>query len=335
MSPQCRLYLFLLRKRYFLLTERPHFDSRQFTEMYPAWFYEIMENDEARNLPYRQVLDVKAAGKTIVDIGTGPRVFLAKMSLDRGAKKIYAIEANPRVCAEAQAFVKANRLDPIQVIQGFSDAVELPEPCELLVHELVGSIGSNEGMALFIKDAKARFLKPDADFVPHACVTYLAPVETPRQTWFERIINKLALPLPGATGRGRLLLAYSFPQRHTLAEPEEFERIQFKDDFPLRSERDIFFRAKRSGLLDGFVFFIRLLVDERHVVDTLAQPTNWPTPYLKLGGEPTPLAEGDWIRVLAKIDLSDTAPQYSLTVFLGASRETMAKIGQHAWSGGG
>jgi hypothetical protein len=42
------------------------------------------------------------------------------------------------------------------VIHGFSDEIELPERCKALVHDLVGDIGSSEGMIQFVENAKRR-----------------------------------------------------------------------------------------------------------------------------------------------------------------------------------
>ena len=47
----------------------------------------------------------------------------------------------------------------IEVIEGFSTDIELPERVDLLVCEIAGSIASEEGMYATIGDARRRFMQ--------------------------------------------------------------------------------------------------------------------------------------------------------------------------------
>ena len=48
--------------------------------------------------------------------------------------------------------------DTIEVIEGFSTAITLPEPADLLVAEISGSVATEEGMCHSIRDARLRHM---------------------------------------------------------------------------------------------------------------------------------------------------------------------------------
>ena len=66
----------------------------------------------------------------------------------------------------------------IEIVEGFSTAVTLPERADLLVCEIVGSMASEEGMYSTYRDARLRHLKrPEhaASYIPVRCQTVAAP----------------------------------------------------------------------------------------------------------------------------------------------------------------
>ena len=92
---------------------------------------------------------------------------------------MYAIEAIPAAAKRARAAVKAAGLaGTIEVLEGFSTAVTLPEKADLCVAEIVGSVASEEGVHATLRDARARFLKrPDepSSYIPTRIQTIAAP----------------------------------------------------------------------------------------------------------------------------------------------------------------
>src|SRR5262249_46487495 len=148
---------------------RGHLDERELTEWYPDWYYEYMETDEVRNRPYRDTIREKVAGKVVLDVGTGRKAMWAACCAREGAKRVYEIEANKRAYQSSQRFLRSQGIDNVVLIHGFSDQVNLPERCDVLVHEIVGCIGSSEGMVGFVKDARQRLLTPAATLIPERC----------------------------------------------------------------------------------------------------------------------------------------------------------------------
>src|SRR6516225_4978141 len=189
MHPLTRFLNYLKRKDISLALAREHLTDRDLTEWYPDWMYEIMETDEVRNRAYEDVIREKVAGKVVLEVGTGRKALWAVCCARAGAKKVYAIEANQRAYQAALRFLRSRRIDNIQLVCGFSDKVQLPQRCEVLVHSLAGDIGSCEGMVRFVEDAKRRLLTPDALHIPQRCATYAVLAEDPKLRLAERALS--------------------------------------------------------------------------------------------------------------------------------------------------
>ena len=137
-------------------------------------------DDERRNAQYRKALAAVAPGRLVVDIGTGGEALLARMSVEAGARKVYAIEMMEESYRKAQLSVRrAGMQGQIEVVRGEAGAVELPERAEVCVSELIGTIGGSEGAARVLSEARQRLLRAEAEMVPRRCVTKVAGVGVP------------------------------------------------------------------------------------------------------------------------------------------------------------
>jgi protein arginine N-methyltransferase 1 len=302
------------------------------TDWYPDWFYEIMERDAVRNAAYEAAIRAIVPGRTVLEIGTGPHAFLAVMCARAGAAGIVAIEANRRAFELATGHVAALGLRQIELRHGFSDQVALSGRPAVLVHELLGSIGSAEGAALFVDDAKRRLLEPGALHVPESVSTWIFPTEEPRLTIPERTLGFVLRRGRGLSGAA-FVRAYGFPVEAALAEPQEVERIVFGQDYPLQYRRRLQFETSRAGRLAGFACFIRVAVGAGRVVDSLAQRTNWSVPYLRLYRPPVPVQRGAAIALEWQADLSTTSPAYRLDHRHGAAPGRLGPVETFSWSG--
>jgi len=116
-----------------------------------------------------------------VDLGTGPFAVLALIAARAGARKVYAIEASSEAAKRAREAVrKAADIKPgtVEIVEGFSTAVTLPEKADLCVAEIVGSIASEEGLHATIRDAQARLVKRPfeaSSYIPTRVQTAAAP----------------------------------------------------------------------------------------------------------------------------------------------------------------
>ena len=208
-------------------------DARELCDAFDGFVYERMARDRIRNDAYRSAIGKHVASKTVLEIGTGPLTVLADMCLEAGASKVYALESNEQSFDLAcRKTLKENKGDRLKLIRGYSTDATLPGQCDVLVHEIVGNIGSAEGMCVAVNDARTRLLKPDASFIPASCTTLFCPVSTlsPGVTGRALIaaIPKARLPdSPGAWG------VYNYPAKNCLSVPADFEHIVFSDSIPL------------------------------------------------------------------------------------------------------
>eukprot|EP00929_Paragymnodinium_shiwhaense_P029438 TRINITY_DN16868_c0_g1_i1.p1 TRINITY_DN16868_c0_g1~~TRINITY_DN16868_c0_g1_i1.p1 ORF type:complete len:343 (+),score=69.81 TRINITY_DN16868_c0_g1_i1:221-1249(+) len=175
--------------------------------------YEAMRDDMPRTNGFEKALKRRLGGElagkaAVVDIGTGPFAILAVLAAKAGARKVYAIEINPEAARLAKDnVVKLGLQDTIEVIEGDSMKVQLPERVDLIVSELIGSIATQEGVAPIIRDAGQRFLKEGllerrVGMIPQRCQTVVAPVSYKGRSFLERLVSPKLLGQPGVGSRG-------------------------------------------------------------------------------------------------------------------------------------
>ena len=145
--------------------------------------YASMRDDESRTPLYARAIAARLGEApkgtlSVLDIGTGPHAVLALLAAEAGARKVYAVEVNSDAAARAREAVRAaGWSEVVEVIEGFSTEVTLPEKVDLVVSEIVGSVASEEGLYATTADAHARHvLRPTrADsWIPHTVETWSA-----------------------------------------------------------------------------------------------------------------------------------------------------------------
>ncbi len=329
MHPLTIFFNWLKRIDFSLALEREHIDERELTDWYPDWMYELMETDEVRVGAYAGAVSNAVAGRAVLELGVGRKALWALFSAKAGARRVYGVEANRRAFEASQAAVEAAGAGNVHLVHGFSDQVRLPELCEVLVHDLVGDIGSSEGMVPFVADARTRFLTPDAVHIPFRCVTDARLCEDPRLNPAEWALSWL-LREGKPYAQLSFVRFFGFPEAAVLAEPAVFEDLWLASATPGRTRREVDFRIRRDGLLRGVCLSIRLFLDEDHAVDTFESHTSWATPFVRLQAA-TPVKAGETITMTVEADLS-ASPAYELALSRRTDGEAV-EIGRYAWSG--
>jgi protein arginine N-methyltransferase 1 len=329
MHPLTIFFNWLKRIDFSLALEREHIDDRALTDWYSAWMYELMETDEVRTAGYRGAVSAAVAGRVVLELGVGRKALWALFCAKVGARQVYGIEANRAAYAGSRAAVAAAGADNVQLFHGFSDQVELPQRCDVLVHDLVGDIGSSEGMVRFVADARQRFLTPDAVHIPFRCITEARLCEDPRLGAAERLLSWI---LRGGKPYERLSFVryFGFPSTAVLSRPQTFEDILLSEAVPSAGRREVTFQVERDGTLRGVCLSIRLFLDDAHVVDTWESQTSWSTPFIRLPAGVS-VTTGEVVVMTVETDLSDS-PSYAMTL----RRRTAAgdaEIGHYAWRG--
>jgi len=145
--------------------------------------YKAMKEDPTRTPIFREAIRERLANlgddSVVLDLGTGPFALFAIIAAELGAGKVYAIEADAAVAANARSVIEKSRWsNVITVLEGFSTDISLPEKVDLCIAEICGSVATEEGAFATIKDAHARFLKNPNDpssWIPQRIQTYAAP----------------------------------------------------------------------------------------------------------------------------------------------------------------
>ena len=180
-------------------------DPRSICERYTDDTYAKMRDDEIRTSAYAAAIARAAPGRVCVDVGTGALALLAIMAARAGARHVYAIEANAEAATAARmAVADAGFAELVTILEGYSTDVTLPEPAELVIHEILGELAGAEGVVAAIADVAHRHVHtPSAGertplSVPARARSLLGPAEFPSGEYFSSLPYPM-LAAPGAT----------------------------------------------------------------------------------------------------------------------------------------
>ena len=138
-----------------------------------------MLHDERRTNDYIAALrEAMRPDDVVVDIGTGSGV-LAIAAARAGARHVYAVEASDIADVAERVFACNGVQDRVTLIRGWSREIELPEPADLLVAELIGNEPFEEEILETTLDARRRLLKPGARLIPHTLELVARPLRIP------------------------------------------------------------------------------------------------------------------------------------------------------------
>ena len=128
----------------------------------------------------------------MLDIGTGSGV-LAVAAARAGARRVYAVEASDIAEVAERVFAANGVTDTVTLIPGWSRQIELPEPADLLVAEIIGNEPFEEEILETTLDARRRLLKPDARLIPHTLTLLARPLLLPDAEARQRAIGRAAV----------------------------------------------------------------------------------------------------------------------------------------------
>ena len=138
-------------------------------------------------------------GDVVVDIGSGTGV-LSLFAAMAGASHVYSIESEPVIEVAKEIAARNGLSERITFISGFSHEIEIPARADVLITETIGNVGFDEGIVIWIADAKNRFLKENARIVPGRVDAIASLVNVPRdfktiETWSEPLHTMDFAPL--------------------------------------------------------------------------------------------------------------------------------------------
>ncbi len=163
-----------------------------------------MLHDDRRTSDYLRAIErAVRPGDVVLEIGTGSGV-LAVAAARAGARQVYAIEASDIADVAQRVFEVNGVADRVTLIRGWSRHVDLPEPADVLVSEIIGSEPLEEEILETTLDARQRLLAPGARLLPHTLTLEVRPVVVP-----EPALRQRAIP-PGSRQRWQSLYGVDF-----------------------------------------------------------------------------------------------------------------------------
>jgi len=272
--------------------------------IYDELLYHAMTADRVRIRAYRAAIERSVRGKTVVDVGTGADLALARLCVEAGARRVYAIEMLDDAYRRACRLIEDAALgDRIVLLRGDSREISLPEGVDVCVSELIGTIGSSEGVIDILNDAR-RFLRPGGEMIPQRCVTRIAAVSLPdelqRAPAFSEIPRHYAERIFASLGRrfDIRLCAKNLPARSIVSEAAVFEDLHFGGIVPREASNDIELMVDRDCRVDGLLAWVTLFVGPEQVIDVLGSECSWLPVFLPVFGEPVVMRAGETIKAV-------------------------------------
>ncbi|OZM72907.1 SAM-dependent methyltransferase [Amycolatopsis antarctica] len=291
--------------------------------VYDDMLYQIMIADTPRTDGYRRAVRRHARGKTVLDIGTGQDALWAIASAEAGARKVYGVETIPESARLARDAVdRAGYSDRVTIVEGLSTDVELPEPIDLCVSEIIGTLGGSEGAASVLSAARRDFMAPGGAFIPQWSATTVGAVDLSvpvpdlqmcldgdTAKYLEKIFEHVGRPFDVRMCLPGLRIEDLISTRATV------EELTFADEIPMdgKDQRELVITRDRT--LHGFMIGMLLRIDDvEPLIDSTAQASSWIPVYAPVSDEGIPVREGDRIVFDFSWSLSDDGvhPDYRM-----------------------
>jgi len=301
--------------------------------------YKLMMADEVRMDAYRRSIQAICPGKVVCEIGVGLAP-LSLMALQAGATRVYGIELNAEILQVATKIMADNGFGPDRFIpvSGLSTNVTLPEKVDVLLSETLDSMGIGENTAIYMADARARLMKPEACFLPATLECHVAlaspGVYAERMSfWTETMPSKYGMKYGVATDEFKNC-------KHTIPVKNDelasawvpWQRIDFRSDTSYRRLVPLVIPVTRSGEILGFATaFDAKLSDGVHLrTFPTDASTHW---HQGFNAFPQPIQATAGELVYMELDIAsnlDPAMRFEMRVVSGTAAEVTQFVRQRA-----
>jgi amino acid adenylation domain-containing protein len=300
--------------------------------VYDDLLYYAMTHDELRNKSYNDAICRNVKDKIVLDIGTGKDAVLARLCVEAGAAKIYAVEILEESYRQANERIRQLDLeDRITVMHGDIANIRLPEKVDVCVSEIVGSIGGSEGAAVILDRARGH-LTPGGVMIPQRSITKIAAVTLPGEIrnnpGFSRTPAQYVEKIFAQVGRPfdlRLCIKH-FPADHVISDAGVFEHLDFSGPVQLEKVEKVELRIEKPARLDGFLVWLTLETGSPRIIDTLTNEHCWLPVFVPLFSPGVDVEAGDKIRMECIRSVSENGinPDYAIKGVL--SRENRENV---------
>ncbi|HYG65053.1 MAG TPA: 50S ribosomal protein L11 methyltransferase [Thermoanaerobaculia bacterium] len=281
-----------------------------------------MLRDAVRVMSYRSAIERQAPGRTVVEIGCGSGI-LSIFAAKAGARKVIAIEETRIAEVAAEMFAASGCADRIELRVANSRDVELDEPADLIIHEILGVDPFEESILPVLADARRRLLRPGGRLLPYrlevcglgveavATVTdadrLRSETEELRHLYgldFQPLLRALEESARNPASRRTVIAGKPHFEPKILSEECRFLDIDLRDDdidLPGKSFR-MPLKIVHEGVLGGIAVFFRAHLDEQVQLTTSphAPPTHWGWTIQNLNRR-VPVSPGDQVEIALEL----------------------------------
>jgi protein arginine N-methyltransferase 1 len=340
------IVVFLIRKNFYkiqvflfyqtnvpLITVFPKISSvSQMNEVFFSEFnYYLYIKDKIRNSAYVEAIKNSVDGKVVIDIGTGPYALWAIVAAEYGAKKVFAIEEKQKECEQARAAAK--KFQQVSIVEGLSGDIQLKQlgggRCDVIVHELIGNIGSIEGVLDTISDANKRLLAPGGRVIPNQIDTYIAATEELRLSGMVKALSKLYPSFSEYSATEQLYAIKNFPDQLLMSDWMLFERLNFSNELGRIQRYQYKMVMTRSGNWSGFLLAIKIMLDDQNVINMMTEKACWSRFYVRMSETPIYLQVDDELQLDIEVDLNREIPTYKISVEFEKDSQRIKKAFQY------
>lgn len=160
--------------------------------MYTVDHYCQMTADRVRLAAYADAMTrAGVAGRVVLDLGSGPG-FLAVLACRLGARHVYAVDRDDSILLGPLLCREHGCAQQVTFLHADSREVTLPEPVEVVVSDLRGTIPARGDHVATIIDARDRLLASGGALVPQHDALHAALVSVP--AWYRQHVETLTDP---------------------------------------------------------------------------------------------------------------------------------------------
>ena len=279
-------------------------------DVVPSWHFAMM-NDAPRNAAYDTALRRVAAGKRVLDIGTGAGL-LAMMSARAGAAEVVSCEMVELVADHAREIVARNGLaDKIKIVGKSSTMLtvgrDLAARADVIVTETFSSGLIGEGVLGTMEHARAELLAPGGVVIPRRAAArgYLIGGQSLRDKLYVDRSAGFDLTPFAAFAPAKVGLCLDHEPHDILSDDVELIGFDLLEDaFPAASV-PISIRATAAGECVGIAQWLKLNLDADTVYENRPSPRAGGATWVHIVYRfPAPIMvkPGDAVRVIVRHD---------------------------------
>lgn len=210
-------------------------------------------HDVERTRLWKQAIeDTVREGDVVVDAGSGTGILAVFAALD-GARHVYAIELHPRFCRLIRHLAERNGVaDRVTVLSGDASRIELPEPADVVVCELLCTGQFFEPQVQVLENLRPQ-TRPGARFIPREVEHSLQLLDAQEILYGVRI----------DTDSRSLLLADDEP----VSTREPYAHLDFRAHNTSGVDARVRVMARKSRVADAVVLTSQARLTERIVTE--------------------------------------------------------------------